>query len=68
MFVLWKKIVPKSPFVNKSALIQVMAWYLTGDKPLCEPILTKMFDAIWPYPAHNELIHWPLGNVGMVLN
>ena len=28
-----------SPIGNKSALVQVMAWCLTGDKPLSEPML-----------------------------
>ena len=30
----------------KSVLVQVMAWYQRGDKPLPEPMLTKMSDAI----------------------
>ena len=34
------KFVPKGPINNKSALDQVMAWRLTGDKPLPEPMLT----------------------------
>ena len=35
------KFFPKSPIDNKPALVQVMAWHQTGDKPLHEPILTK---------------------------
>ena len=31
--------VPMSPIDNKAALIQVMAWWRRGDKPLSEPIL-----------------------------
>ena len=34
------KFVPKGPINNKSALVQVMAWRRTGDKPLPEPRLT----------------------------
>ena len=34
------KLVPKSPIVNKPALLQVMAWCRTGDKPLPEPVMT----------------------------
>ena len=34
------KFVPKGPINNKSALVQVMAWCWTGDKPLTEPMLT----------------------------
>ena len=32
---------------NKSTLIQLMACHLTGDKPIPEPMLTKMSNAIW---------------------
>ena len=39
------KFVPKGPIDNKSALVQVMAWRRTGDKPLPEPILTQFTDA-----------------------
>ena len=39
------KFVPKGPIDNKSALVQVMAWCRTGDKPLPEPMLTKFTDA-----------------------
>ena len=31
----------KDPVDNKSALVQVMAWHQTGDKPLPEPMLTQ---------------------------
>ena len=39
------KFVPRSPVDNKSALVQVMAWRRTGDKPLPEPMLTQFTDA-----------------------
>ena len=39
------KFVPKGPIDNKSALLRVMAWCWTGDKPLPEPNLTKFADA-----------------------
>ena len=29
--------------VNKSALVQIMAWHLTDDKPLSKPMLTMMY-------------------------
>ena len=38
------KFVPRSPFDNKSALVQVMAWRRTGDKPLPESMLTQFTD------------------------
>ena len=34
------KFVPKGPIDNKPALLQVMAWRQTGDKPLPELMLT----------------------------
>ena len=34
------KFVPRSPINNKPAMVQVMAWRRTGDKPLPEPVLT----------------------------
>ena len=37
--------VPRGPIDNKSALVQVMAWRRTGDKPLSEPMLTSFTDA-----------------------
>ena len=39
------KFVPKRQIDNKSALVQVMAWRLTGGKPLPEPMLTQFTDA-----------------------
>ena len=39
------KFVPKSPIDNKPALVQVMAWRRTGDKPLPEPMMTQFTDA-----------------------
>ena len=39
--------VPKGPFDKKTVLVQVMAWCLTGDKPLHEPMLTQNYNVIW---------------------
>ena len=39
------KFVHKGPIDNKWALIQVMAWRRTGDKPLSEPMPTHFTDA-----------------------
>ena len=39
------KLVLKGPIDNKPALVQVMAWCRTGDKPLPEPMLTQFSDA-----------------------
>ena len=35
---------PKGSVVNMSALVQVMAWFQTGNEPLSEPILTHFTD------------------------
>ena len=39
------KYVPRGPIDNKPALVQVMAWRRTGDKPLSEPLMTQFSDA-----------------------
>ena len=39
------RFVPRNPFDNKQALVQVMAWRQIGDKPLPEPMLTQFNDA-----------------------
>ena len=39
------KFVPRSPIDDKAALVQVMAWRQTGDKPFPEPMLTQFTDA-----------------------
>ena len=38
------KLVPRSPIDSKPALVQVMAWHRTGDKPLSEPMMTQVTD------------------------
>ena len=39
------KFVPRSPIDNKTALVQVMAWCRTGDKPLPEPMQAMFTNA-----------------------
>ena len=39
------KFVRRSPTDNKPALVKVMAWHRTGNKPLPEPMLTQFTDA-----------------------
>ena len=39
------KFVPKVPINNIPALVQIMAWCQTGDKPLSEPMMTQFNDA-----------------------
>ena len=38
------KFVPKGPIDNKWALVQVMGWRQTGDKPLPGPMMTQFID------------------------
>ena len=39
------KFVPKGLINNIPALVQIMAWHRTGDKPLSEPMMTQFNDA-----------------------
>ena len=39
LFEILLKYIPKSPFGNKPALIQIMAWHCPGTKPLSEPVM-----------------------------
>ena len=39
------KFVPRSSIENKLALVQVMTWHQTGNKPIPEPMLTQFTDA-----------------------
>ena len=39
------KYVPSCPIEHKPALVQVMAWCRTGDKPLPGPMMTQFTDA-----------------------
>ena len=39
------KLISRSPIDNKPALVQVMAWRGTGDKPLSEPMMVRFTEA-----------------------
>ena len=45
------KFVPKGPINNIPALVQIMAWRRTGDKPLSEPMVTQLNDAYMRHSA-----------------
>ena len=51
-----QKCVPRSPIDNKPALVQVMAWRRTGDKPLPEPMLTQFIGGIYATLGGDELM------------
>ena len=39
------KLIPMGPIVINTALVKIMAWRWLGDKPLSEPMLTRLTDA-----------------------
>ena len=41
------KFVPKGPINNNPALVQIMAWRRSGDKPLSEPMMVSLLTHIW---------------------
>ena len=45
LITIWPKFVPKGPTDNDKWLIQIMAWHLTGDKPVCGPMMASVGDA-----------------------
>ena len=45
------KFVPKGSINNIPALVQIMAWRRTGDKPLSEPMMTQLNDAYMRHSA-----------------
>ena len=46
------KFIPKGPIDYKSALVQVMAWHRTGEKPLPESMLTHQTQFTDAYIRH----------------
>ena len=59
-FLLWKlfyfikmslKFVPHGPFNNIPALVQIMAWRRSGDKPLFEPMMAYIVNAYMRHSA-----------------
>ena len=46
------KFIPKGPIDYKSALVQVVAWHRTGEKPLPESMLTQFTDAYIGLSTH----------------
>ena len=45
------KFVPKGPINNIRALVWIMVWHRTGDKPLSESMMTKFNDAYMRHSA-----------------
>ena len=40
------KFVPRGPINNNPALVQIMAWHRSGDKPLSEPMMVSLLTHI----------------------
>ena len=61
------KFVPKGPINNFPALVQIMAWRRTGDKPLSEPMMTQFNNTYIHMPLGlNELTHLPLDKMATI--
>ena len=62
--------VPNGTIDNKSALVQVMAWSRTGDKPLPGPMLTQFTHAYmrWDKLTHKQPGHFLFQNVISIFN
>ena len=48
------KFVPKVPIRNTPALVQIMAWRRSGDKPLYEPMMGSLLTRIHASLGLNE--------------
>ena len=51
------KYVSRSPIDNKTALVRVVAWRRTGDKPLPGQMVTQFIDAYMPHNSGSFLWH-----------
>ena len=57
------KFVPKGPINNNPALVQIMAWHQSGDKPLSEPMMVSLLTHIcvtrpqWVNELHAPCLH-----------
>ena len=54
------KFVPKGPINNIVALVQIMAWRRSGDKPLSESMMVSLLTHIYASLGLNELTVWPV--------
>ena len=57
------KLVPRGPIDNKPALVQIMVWRRTSDKPLPEPMMAQFTDASiygtrGRWVKIQRLLHW----------
>ena len=63
------KFVPKGPINNIPALVQIMAWCHSGDKPLSEPMMVNLPTHIcvtrpqWVKPSLSKMTHYFIKNI-----
>ena len=55
------KFIPKGPIDHKLALVQVVAWHRTGEKPLPESMLTQFTDAYMG--QYQIVVHFGYGSI-----
>ena len=60
------KYVPNGPINNIPALVQIMAWRRSGDKPLSEPMMAGLPMMTGLPLGLNELTDRPLGDVAII--
>ena len=60
------KFVPKGPINNIPALVQIMAWRRSGDKPLSEPMMVSLPTHICVTRPQWVNPHWPQGDLNIV--
>ena len=51
------KLVPKGPTDNNLALVKIMAWRRIGDKPVSEPMLTRLTNAYMRHSGEMNFKH-----------
>ena len=56
---IWLKFVPKGPINNIPALVQIMAWRQSGDKPLSEPMMVSLLTHICVTRPQSVKSLWP---------
>ena len=68
-FSFWNKIslkfVSKGPIDNNPALVYIMAWHWLNDKPLSEPMLTRLTD-VYAALGGDELTHSEMHKVAAI--
>ena len=52
-----------SSLIDKPALVQTIAWYFSGTKPLCEPVIAYFTDAYVRHSALMSLENSPIFHV-----